>query len=128
MVAPTVLDGDRRIERLGLETDVVLPHDSASLRIKGEHEAPSGATLVARKCGEDLFERATRDDQLAVGKDWRGHENVDRVSPGKSFGARVEFPTLCTGFSVERIEPATSVAEEDGVLRDQRLADRSLRS
>src|SRR5688572_12130512 len=113
MVAPTVLDRDWRVERFGLGTDIILPHDSACLRIKRKDKAPSGTTLVARKWGEDLFERAARDDQLAVGEDRRGHKNVDRVCSWKSFGARVEFPTLRTGLSVERVEPAASVAEED---------------
>ena len=47
VLAPVVLDRDRRVEGLGLGADVVLPDDLARLRLQGHDEAPAGAALVA---------------------------------------------------------------------------------
>ena len=126
MAAPAILDRDGGVERLGLGADVILPQDPAGLRLEGEDEAPARATPVAGEGGHDLLERAAGDDQLAVGEDRRGEEDVNRMGTGKVLGPRVQLPMLRSGRPVQRIEPAADVAEEDRVLGDERRGEDAL--
>ena len=122
VVAEAVLDRDRRLQGLGLGPDVVLPDDLAGLRLQGDDEAPPGAALVAGEGRDDLLERAAGDDQLAVGEDRRGEEDVQRVGPGELLASHAQLPTLLPGRPVQRVDPALQIREEDGVFGDQRRA------
>ena len=117
VVAQAILDRDRRIEGLGLGADVVFPEDPAASSAPGPRTKPRPVlALVDGECGDDLFERAAGDDQLAVGQDRRGEEDIDRMSAGEILGPRVELPALRSVGPVQRIEPAADVAEVDRVI------------
>src|SRR5262249_33304500 len=122
VVAPTILDGDRGIERLRPGTEVIFPHNLARPGLQGEDEASAGAALVARKGGHDLLQRPAADDQLAGGEERRGEEGVGRVGPGTPLAPRFELPPLLSGRPIQRVEPTADVAEADGVSGDQRRA------
>jgi hypothetical protein len=118
VVAEAVLDRDRRLKRLGLGPDLVLPHEVAGLRFQGGDESPPGAALVAGGGREDLLQRAARDDQLAVGENRRGIGYIERVSPRKFLASRGQLPALLAGRPVQSVDPALQIHEEDGVFVD----------
>src|SRR5262249_35965024 len=97
--------------------------DLAGLRLQGHDEAAAGAAQVEREGGHDLLEAAARDDQLAVGEDRRGEEDVERVAAGELLAPCVELPALLPGRPVQVVEPAADVAEEYGIPGDERRAE-----
>jgi len=121
VVAEAILDRDRRVEGLGLGADVILPGDPAGLRLQGGDEAPAGAALIAGEDGgHKLLKRAARDDQLAVGEDRRSDGEVHRMSAGKFLPPGAQLPPLLSCRLVQRVDPAFEIAEEYGVLGDER--------
>ena len=59
VLSPGVLDLDRRVQTFGLGANVILPGDTARLRLEGHDETATGETLVVgAKIPDPLFEWA----------------------------------------------------------------------
>ncbi len=123
MVAPAILDRDRRIQSLGLGTDVVFPGDPAGLRLEGHDESTAGRTAVKTAAGIELLERAAARNHLAVREDRRGEKHVRGMGAGKALGSCTQLPTFRTTCPVQRIKPAADIAEVDGVIGYERRAE-----